>query len=71
MVAAVGQCLIQLAHASGYKIVTTASPRNFDLVKALGADVVIDMVGQTHWERNIKAMAVDGRMTILAFMSGM
>ena len=35
-----------------------------------GADVVIDMVGQTHWERNIKAMAVDGRMTILAFMSG-
>ncbi|KZV70381.1 quinone oxidoreductase [Peniophora sp. CONT] len=35
-----------------------------------GADVVIDMVGQSHWERNIKAMAVDGRMTILAFMSG-
>ena len=35
-----------------------------------GADVVIDMVGKTHWERNVKAMAVDGRMTILAFMSG-
>ncbi|TBU50230.1 hypothetical protein BD309DRAFT_976453 [Dichomitus squalens] len=30
---AVGQCLIHLAHASDYKIVTTASPRNFDLVR--------------------------------------
>ncbi len=40
--AAVGQCLIQLAHASGYKTVTTASPRNFALVRALGADAVFD-----------------------------
>ncbi|KAI1784002.1 chaperonin 10-like protein [Ganoderma leucocontextum] len=39
---AVGQSLIQLAHASGYKIVTTASPRNFGLVKALGAEEVFD-----------------------------
>ena len=42
VLAAVGQCLIQLAHASGYKIVTTASPRNFELVKSLGADEVFD-----------------------------
>lgn len=42
MVAAVGQSLIQLAHASGYKVVATASPRNFNLVKALGADKVFD-----------------------------
>ena len=41
-VAAVGQSLIQLAHASGYKVVTTASPRNFNLVKALGANEVFD-----------------------------
>ncbi|KAM5538077.1 hypothetical protein V8D89_008274 [Ganoderma adspersum] len=39
---AVGQYVIQLAHASGYKVVTTASPRNFDLVKAFGADAVFD-----------------------------
>jgi len=38
----VGQYAIQLAHLSGYKVVTTASPRNFDLVKSLGADVVFD-----------------------------
>jgi len=35
-----------------------------------GADVVVDMVGQSHWERNINALAMDGRMTLLATMSG-
>ncbi|KAI0362627.1 GroES-like protein [Trametes cingulata] len=39
---AVGQFAIQLAHVAGYKVVTTASPRNFDLVKSLGADAVFD-----------------------------
>ncbi|PCH36497.1 GroES-like protein [Wolfiporia cocos MD-104 SS10] len=38
----VGQYAIQLAHLSGYKVATTASPRNFELVKSLGADVVFD-----------------------------
>ncbi|RPD66609.1 GroES-like protein [Lentinus tigrinus ALCF2SS1-7] len=39
---AVGQFSIQLLRLSGYKIVTTASPRNFELVKSLGADAVFD-----------------------------
>ncbi|KAI0636517.1 GroES-like protein [Trametes polyzona] len=39
---AVGQFAVQLAHLAGYKVVSTASPRNFDLVKSLGADVVFD-----------------------------
>ncbi len=34
---------IQLAHIAGYKVVTTASPRNFDLCKSLGADAVFDV----------------------------
>ncbi|GJE89314.1 zinc-binding alcohol dehydrogenase family protein [Phanerochaete sordida] len=38
----VGLYAIQLAHLVGYKIVTTASPRNHDLCKSLGADVVVD-----------------------------
>ncbi|KAH9934267.1 GroES-like protein [Fomitopsis serialis] len=38
----VGQYAIQLAHLSGYKVITTASPRNFDLVKSLGADTAFD-----------------------------
>jgi len=35
-----------------------------------GADVVIDFVGRTHFNKNVEVMAVDGRMTILALLSG-
>ena len=34
---------VQLAKLAGYKIVSTSSPRNFELVKLLGADVVVDV----------------------------
>ncbi|KAI0698981.1 GroES-like protein [Cerioporus squamosus] len=37
-----GLSAIQLAHLSGYKVVTTASSRNHELLKSLGADVTID-----------------------------
>ncbi|KAJ6149624.1 hypothetical protein N7471_000823 [Penicillium samsonianum] len=33
---------IQIAKAAGYRVVTTASPRSFDLVKAYGATAVFD-----------------------------
>lgn len=36
-----------------------------------GADVVIDFVGQSHWDKNIDVLAVDGTMIMLALMSGM
>ena len=39
----VGQFGIQLAKLSGYKVVTVASPRNHDLLRALGADAVFDV----------------------------
>lgn len=35
-----------------------------------GVDVVIDVVGQSHWNQNIDSLAVDGRMTILSTLSG-
>ncbi|EIN07976.1 GroES-like protein [Punctularia strigosozonata HHB-11173 SS5] len=38
----VGQYAIQLAHASGYRVVTTASATNFEYVKSLGADAAVD-----------------------------
>ena len=38
----VGGCAIQLAAAAGYEVVTTASPRNFDHVRRLGASHVVD-----------------------------
>lgn len=38
----VGSNAIQLAVAAGYQVITTASPRNFDYVTALGASQVFD-----------------------------
>lgn len=35
-----------------------------------GADVIIDFVGQSHWQKNIDALALDGRMTMLGLLSG-
>ncbi|KAI0748385.1 hypothetical protein C8Q80DRAFT_1270804 [Daedaleopsis nitida] len=39
---AVGQCAIRLASLSGSKVVSTASPRNIDLAKSLGASEIFD-----------------------------
>ncbi|KAI2464693.1 oxidoreductase-like protein [Annulohypoxylon bovei var. microspora] len=39
---ATGTLAIQFAKLSGLQVVTTCSPRNFDLVKSLGADHVFD-----------------------------
>ena len=36
-----------------------------------GVDVIIDFVGRSHWHKNIDALAVDGRMTMLGLLSGM
>lgn len=38
----VGSNAIQLAAAAGYEVITTASPRNFDYVKSLGAGQFFD-----------------------------
>ena len=39
---ATGALGIQLLKLSGYQVITTCSPRNFEYVKSLGADVVVD-----------------------------
>jgi len=43
----VGNNAIQLAIAAGYEVVTTASPRNFDYLRALGASQVFDYHSKT------------------------
>ena len=43
----VGSNAIQLAAASGYEVITTASPKNFDYVKKLGASQVFDYNSKT------------------------
>jgi NADPH2:quinone reductase len=35
-----------------------------------GVDVVIDFIGKDYWAQNMNAIALDGKMVILAFMSG-
>ncbi|MCJ1268394.1 hypothetical protein MMC22_008282 [Lobaria immixta] len=39
---ATGTLAVQYAKLSGLKVIATCSPRNFDLVKSLGADFVLD-----------------------------
>ena len=43
----VGNNAVQLAVAAGYEVVTTASPRNFERVRALGAGQVFDYRSET------------------------
>ncbi|KAG0182621.1 hypothetical protein DFQ29_003174 [Apophysomyces sp. BC1021] len=35
-----------------------------------GVNIVVDFIGKNYWEQNIQTLAVDGRMVILAFLSG-
>lgn len=45
---AMGSLALQMAKLSGYKVITTASPKNFDFVKAMGADEIFDYVRPAH-----------------------
>jgi NADPH:quinone reductase-like Zn-dependent oxidoreductase len=53
----VGSNAIQLAVAAGYAVVTTASPRNFDYVRELGASQVFDRRSTTVVREIIAAFA--------------
>ncbi len=50
----VGQYVVQFAKLGGLRVITTASPKNFDLVKGLGADEVFDYRDESVVE-NIRA----------------
>ena len=50
----VGSNAIQLAVAAGYEVVTTASPKNFDYVKKLGANAVYDYNDSTVGDQLLK-----------------
>jgi NADPH:quinone reductase-like Zn-dependent oxidoreductase len=52
----VGSNAIQLAVAAGYDVITTASPRNFDYVKKLGAREAFDYNSKTVVKDIIKAL---------------
>lgn len=88
----IGTTAIQLAHAFGARVFTTAGSdekcaaclklgaekainyREADFVEAVeqegGADVILDMVGGDYIARNLKALAMDGRLVQIAFLQG-
>ncbi|KAI1410606.1 GroES-like protein [Hypoxylon sp. FL1857] len=53
---AVGSNAIQLAVHSGYEVITTASPKNFEYTKKLGASQVFDYASPTVQDDLINAM---------------
>lgn len=61
---------IQLLHAAGYKVVTTASPRNFDLLRSLGATAVFDY-RDPETVTKIKAITGDSITKVLDCISTM
>jgi putative PIG3 family NAD(P)H quinone oxidoreductase len=91
----IGTTAIQLAHAFGARVFTTAGSaekcaacralgadvavdyRTEDFVGAVGAategrgvDVILDMVGGDYIKRNLKILAVEGRLVQIAFLQG-
>jgi len=91
----IGTTAIQLAHAIGARVFTTAGSttkciacrglgadlainyHETDFVSAVrdatagrGVDVILDMVGGPYVARNLDALAVDGRLTQIAFVAG-
>jgi putative PIG3 family NAD(P)H quinone oxidoreductase len=88
----IGTTAIQIAHALGARVFTTAGStdkctactglgaerainyRDEDFVEVLraegGANLILDMVGGAYIPRNIKALADEGRLVQIAFLSG-
>jgi NADPH:quinone reductase-like Zn-dependent oxidoreductase len=64
----VGCNAIQLAVASGYEVITTASPKNFELVRSLGASHVFDYHSATAVPEIIKLL--EGKTTAGAIAIG-
>lgn len=91
----IGVTAIQLAHARGARVITTAGSeekcrrclelgadlaipyKSLDFVAETrrftenrGANLILDMVGGSYFERNLEALALDGRLVQIAFLQG-
>ncbi|KAJ4259739.1 hypothetical protein NW762_007670 [Fusarium torreyae] len=64
----VGCNIIQLAKAAGFEVITTASPRNFDYLKRLGASQVFDYNSPTI--KDDLVAAVKGKIVAGAIANG-
>src|SRR5581483_12149056 len=82
----IGTFAIQYAKALGAKVITTARPSKHDRLKALGADacidytsedfatgefdVVLDIMGASYLERNVRALREGGRLVVIGLQGG-
>src|SRR5215470_13094910 len=66
----VGSNCIQLARCAGYRVIATASPRNFGYVRSLGAAAAIDYHSRTAVDEIIKSLGDSPLAGILAIGSG-
>jgi NADPH:quinone reductase-like Zn-dependent oxidoreductase len=66
----VGSNGIQLARCAGYRVIATASPRNFGYVRSLGAAAAIDYHSRTAVDEIIKSLGDSPLAGILAIGSG-
>lgn len=66
----VGSNAIQLVHNAGYRVLTTASPRNHDYVRSLGAAAVVDHHGPRAVEELVDLIGDSPLAGTLAIGSG-
>ncbi|MDA0564643.1 NAD(P)H-quinone oxidoreductase [Streptomonospora sp. S1-112] len=91
----IGTFAIQLAHARGARVITTAGSadklarcrelgadvginyREEDFAARVkeetggaGADVILDIMGGSYLEQNVRSLAVNGRLTVIGLMGG-
>jgi NADPH:quinone reductase-like Zn-dependent oxidoreductase len=66
----VGSNAIQLARNAGYRVVTTSGPRNFDYVRSLGADAVVDRSSENAVDELVAAIGESPLAGALAIGAG-
>jgi len=66
----VGSNAIQLARCAGYRVITTASPHNFEYVRSLGAEAAIDYHNGTAVDELVEAIGERPLAGILAVTRG-
>ena len=66
----VGSNAVQLAAAAGYRVVTTASPRNHERMRELGASAVFDYASSTVVRDVVAAIGTDPVAGLLAVGTG-
>jgi NADPH2:quinone reductase len=67
----IGVNAIQMATAAGARVIATGRGADkASAAKALGADVVLDMVGGDYVARNLDALTTGGRIVFIASLGG-